>query len=97
MPQGRTLHVTLSEDEMEFVQTLVAEGHFGSETDVMEQVVHQAVSSLKEEAARRARWERDVLLPTLARLEADPGSAIPLAQVVQHIDERRRERRSARK
>lgn len=95
MPQGRTLHVTLSKDEMKFVQTLVAEGHYGSESDVVEKVIHEGVSSLMEEAEHRARWEREILLPSLARLEADPGSAIPLAQVVQHMEEARRQRRAA--
>jgi len=88
MPPSRTLQVSLPEDAHEFVQEKVSSGEYSSASEVL----LSGIELLREEEEGRARWERDVLVPSIQRFDADPQSAIPLEQVVRNLEERRRKR-----
>jgi putative addiction module CopG family antidote len=91
MPQTATLQVTLSDEEMKFVQERIAAGEFSSESEV----VATGLQRLQEEASERDRWEQEVLIPRLVRMEAEPSTGIPLEQLMEHLEERRRRRLKA--
>ena len=91
MPQSQ-IQVTLTDEAaIEFVRGKVRNGEFASESDV----IHEGLKALKEESEERERWEREVLLPAHDRLMADPSSAIPIEQVEQNLEARRRQRLKA--
>jgi putative addiction module CopG family antidote len=91
MPQPATLQVTLSDEEMKFVQERIAAGEFSSESEV----VATGLQRLQEEASEQERWEQEVLIPTHDYLMANPASAIPLEQVERNLEARRHQRRKA--
>jgi len=92
MPQAPTLQITLSEEQLQFVKQQVESGNYLSD----EAVLKQAVDILMEETDERQRWEQEILIPSIARLAADPDSAIPFDQVVATLETRRRERAATR-
>jgi len=92
MPVAQDLHVKLSTEALEFVQSKVSSGEYVSVNDV----IAEGVELLKTEAEERHRWEQEVLLPAHNRLIANPASAITDSQLEARLEERRRIRRGLR-
>jgi Arc/MetJ-type ribon-helix-helix transcriptional regulator len=50
------------------------------------------VAARRDEDAELEQWLKEVGVPIYERMKADPSSAIPIEQVEQHLEERRRRR-----
>ena len=92
MPVAQDLHVKLSAEALEFVQSKVSSGEYISVDDV----IAEGVELLKSEAEERTRWEQEVLLPAHHRLIANPASAITDAELGASLEERRQMRLARR-
>jgi antitoxin ParD1/3/4 len=89
---GDSISITLTDEAtIEFVRAKVRSGEYASEEDV----VHESLEVMKQENEERERWERDVLLPAYERYKADPSTGVPIEEVQQRIEARRRERLKA--
>jgi antitoxin ParD1/3/4 len=89
MGQSHDLHITLSDEAVQFVRRKVSSGEYASESDV----INESVAVLQDNDTEVERWLRDVGVPIYERMKADPSSAIPIEQVEQHLEERRKRRR----
>jgi antitoxin ParD1/3/4 len=89
MAIAQELHVKLSAEALEFIQSRVSSGEFSSVNDA----IAEGVELLKSEAEERHRWEQEVLLPAHDRLIANPSSAITDAELGARLEARRRMRR----
>jgi len=88
MPQVSTLQVKLSVKSVEYLKKKVASGEFASESDALDDMV----AARRDEDAELEQWLKEVGVPIYERMKADPSSAIPIEQVEQHLEERRRRR-----
>ena len=88
MAQGRTLQVTLSEEELAFVRSKVEDGHFSSGAEL----VTHGISLLREEDSELDGWLKSVIAARYDEHKANPGSAIPIERVEQELAERRKTR-----
>jgi antitoxin ParD1/3/4 len=73
---------------VEFVRGKVKSGEYASEADV----VREGVAALQDKDAEFERWLREVAGPRYDSYHANPSSGIPIDQVEEHLEERRRRR-----
>ena len=90
MPQGRTLHVTLSEDKLNLVRSKVESGEFHSESEVLEAYI----ADLQRREHEVEEWLREVAVPAYERILADPSRGIPVEQVEEFLEVGRGQRRA---
>ncbi len=78
------LHVTLSQDALDFVQTKIASGEYASESEV----ILEGIAALQDKDAGFEAWARDVAVPAYERLLADPSRGVPLERVKANFEAR---------
>ena len=88
MPVAQDLHVKLSTEALEFVQSKVTSGEYVSVSDV----IAEGVELLKFEAEERARWEREVVVAAHEFMVANPSSALAGDEVDARLAKRRLQR-----
>ena len=91
MPIANDLHVKLSEEALEFVNSSVSRGEYATESDV----VSAGVEILKQHAEERARWEREVVVAAHDYMVANPSSTLSGEELEAGLAERRLQRRSS--
>ncbi len=82
--------ISLPEEHSAFIDAKVASGDYASASEV----VRAGLRALQERDAAIERWLREEVVPTYERLQADPESGIPAAEVFNRL--RDRNKRSAR-
>ena len=90
MRTTRQLSVTLPIKMADLVHEKVASGEYASESEV----VREGLRALQERDAAVERWLRNEVVPTLQAFEADPSKGIPIAEVFDGMEARRRARKS---
>jgi Arc/MetJ-type ribon-helix-helix transcriptional regulator len=91
MPRTSTLRVSLSEQSLEYVQRKVASGEYASESDALDDMV----AARRDEDAELERWLKEVVADRYESYLANPSSTVPIDQVEQHPEERKRKRAEA--
>jgi antitoxin ParD1/3/4 len=87
MAQTHEFTVRLSDETAEFLRSKVSSGEFASESDV----IRESLETFQQEATELARWEREVVVPAYDNFLANPGSAIPIAEVEKRLAAKRLE------
>lgn len=91
MAQSATLQITLTPEDLDFVQRKVATGEFASAEDF----VVDSIRSVMDQDEERRQWEQKVLIPAHDQLMAHPSTAIPIDEVERNLELRRQQRRQA--
>ena len=88
------MNVSLGDRWETFVSEIVKHGRYGSASEV----VREGLRELQEGEAAIERWLKEDVVPTLAKLDADPSRARPIDEVFDElIAELQEESKSARK
>ena len=77
MPTSREITVELTEDEVAFVERVVARGEFASAADVIRNALNDRIA--RDEAFEE--WLQREVVPTLEAFEKDPSRGIPAEDV----------------
>jgi Arc/MetJ-type ribon-helix-helix transcriptional regulator len=93
MGQTNHLNITLTDEAaIKFVRSKVSSGEYASESDV----INDIVAAIQHEDAELEQWLKEVVRARYDSYHANPSSAIPIEQVEEHLQERRRRRAEAR-
>ena len=82
MRTTRQMSITLPLEMARIVKEKVANGGYASESEV----IRDGLRALQERDAAVEHWLRDEVAPTYDAHKADPGKAIPLAEVAARLD-----------
>jgi len=80
--------VSLPAEQSRYIDDLVAAGSYASASEV----VRAGVRALQERDAAVARWLREDVAPVYDAMQADPGRALPAADVFASIRARHADR-----
>ena len=85
--------ISLPEDQAAFVDTLVASGAYAS----VNEVIRAGIRALQERDAAVERWLQEEVAPVYDAMQADPGRAISVDDVLSEIRARHARRLMERK
>ncbi|ADW70570.1 ribbon-helix-helix domain-containing protein [Granulicella tundricola] len=91
MPEPSVLHITLSEETLEFVRSKVASGKYQSESDV----VTDCLDVFRQDEEEHKRFEQEVVGPAYDELKANPSHSISIEEVERSLEARRQARQLA--
>lgn len=83
MPTIQKRTFSLSEEQSQFIDDLVAKGGYASASEV----VRAGVRALQERDEAVERWLREKVAPTYDAMKADPSRAIPAEEVFRQLRE----------
>jgi len=85
----KPLSITLTLDQQEWVKSLVANGGYASDSEV----IREGLRVLKAREQATEKWLREEVIPAYEELRANPGSGMSVDQVRAAL--RDRQKRSA--
>lgn len=81
MPSPDKRTISLPAEQASYIDSLVASGAYATASEV----VRAGLRALQERDAAVERWLREEVVPVCEAMRADPGRAIPAAQVFDEI------------
>ena len=86
MRSTQQFSVTLPNEMAQLVKTKVSSGEYASESEV----IRDGLRALQARDKAVENWLRQEVVPAAARLKADPSRALSVAQVRQHLADKRK-------
>ncbi|HWU92916.1 MAG TPA: type II toxin-antitoxin system ParD family antitoxin [Sphingomicrobium sp.] len=93
MPKVVKRTFSLTEEQAKFIDEKVASGNYVSGSEV----VREGLRGMQEDSAAIDRWLVDEVLPTLKKLDKDPGRARPAEEVFGELLEELRQESAPKK